>query len=89
MGSKVLAYTDNVALRYWKAAQNLSPRHVRWLAYIGMFNLDIAHTTGVTNTDADVLSRLASHALCCPVIGSPAEDCKNAYKLDPALAQNI
>ena len=42
MGSKVLAYTDNVAL-YWKTAQNLSHRHVRWLAYIGMFDLDIAH----------------------------------------------
>ena len=25
MGSKVLAYTDNVALSYWKTAQNLSP----------------------------------------------------------------
>ena len=25
MGSKVLAYTDNVALRYWKTAQNLTP----------------------------------------------------------------
>ena len=32
MGSKVLAYTDNVALRFWKTTQNLSPRYARWLA---------------------------------------------------------
>ena len=83
MGSKVLAYTDNVALRYWKTAQNLSPRQVLWLAYIGMFDLDIAHIPGITNTAADALSRLASPALCCPVIGSPTDDWKDAYKLDP------
>ena len=59
MGSKV-AYTDNVALRYWKTAQNLSPRQVRWLAYIGIFDLDNAHIPGITNTAADALSRLAS-----------------------------
>ena len=29
MGSKVLAYTDNVAIRYWKNAQNLPHRNVR------------------------------------------------------------
>ena len=46
--SKVPAYTDNVALRYWKNAQNLSPREVWWLVYIGMFDLDIAHIPGVT-----------------------------------------
>ena len=78
MGSKVLAYTDNVALRYWKTAQNLSPRHVRWLAYIGMFDLDIAHITGITSTAADALSSLASTAICCPVIGSPTDDWKDA-----------
>ena len=82
MGSNVLAYTDNVALRHWKTAQNLPPRHVRWLAYIGMFDLDIAHITGVTNTAADALSRLASPALCCPVTGSADDDWKDAYKLD-------
>ena len=41
IGSKVLAYTDNVAIRYWKTVQNLSAVQVRWLVYIGMFDLDI------------------------------------------------
>ena len=58
IGSKVLAYTDNVALRYCKTAQNLSPRQVRWLAYIGMFDLNIAHIPGISNTSADALSHL-------------------------------
>ena len=53
-GSNVLAYTDNVALRYWKPAKNVSTR--RWLAYIGMFDMDIAHIHGVTNTAADAIS---------------------------------
>ena len=30
----------------------------RWLAYIGMFYLEITHVHGVTNTAADAISRL-------------------------------
>ena len=89
MGSKVLAYTDNVALRYWKTAQNLSPHHVRGIAYIGMIDMDIAHISGITNTAADAISQLASHALCCPVIGSTPATGKTRTSLTPALAQNI
>ena len=63
-GPKVLAYTDNVALRYWRTAQNLSPRQVRWLAFLGMFDLEIAHIPGVTNTAADALSRIGNAACC-------------------------
>ena len=83
MGRKVLAYTDNVVLRYPKTAPNISPRQGLWLAYIGVFDLDIAHTPGVTNRAADAIYRLASPSLCCTVIGSPAYDWKDAYKLDP------
>jgi len=63
MGSTVLAYTDNVALKYWSTAENLYPRQVRWLAYIGMFDIEITHNPGVTNTAVDALSRLA-----CPAV---------------------
>ena len=48
-----------------------------------MFDMDIAHIPWITNTAADAISRLASRALCCPVIGSPTDDWKDAYKLDP------
>ena len=46
MGNKVFAYTDNVALRYCKTcktAQNPPTKKVHLLAYIGMFDLYIAH----------------------------------------------
>ena len=29
LGSKVVAYTDNVALKFWRTAQNLSLRQIR------------------------------------------------------------
>ena len=61
-GPKVLAYTDNVALRYWRTAQNLSPRQVRWLAFLGMFDLEIAHIPGVTNTAADSMYKMGNAA---------------------------
>ena len=53
IGSKVLAYSDNVNLRYWDTSQNLSGSNVRWLASIGVFDLNIVHIHGVTNTAAE------------------------------------
>ena len=57
-GSKVEAFTDNSALRFWKTIADPSPRQVRWLAYISTYNIDLKHIPGVTNTAADALSRL-------------------------------
>ena len=54
----IKAFTDNVALKFWRTAQHLYPRHVRWQAYISMFYIDISHIRGVTNTAADAISRL-------------------------------
>ena len=41
MGPPVVAYTDNVALRHYKTAPNLSPRMARWLGDIELYNLTI------------------------------------------------
>jgi len=54
--SEIKHFTDNVALKFWSTVQNLSPRQVRWQAYVSMFDIDISHITGVTNTAADALS---------------------------------
>ena len=62
MGPSVVAYTENVALRHYKTAPKLSPRMVRWLGDIVLYNLTIKHIAGATNTAADALSRL------CPMI---------------------
>ena len=58
LGSRVLVYTDNVALKFWRTAQNLSPIQVRWVAYFQMFDIEIVHIPGKNNTAADALSRL-------------------------------
>ena len=34
----------------------MSPRQRRWLEYIAMFDMEIAHITGVKNTAADAMS---------------------------------
>ena len=60
MGSTVLVYTDDVALKYWRTAENVSNCQVRWLAYIGMFDIEI---TSVTNTAAYAISRRVCHAI--------------------------
>ena len=76
----MVAYTDNVALRRYKTAPNPSPRTVRWLGDIELYNLTIKHIPGATNTAADALSRL------CPVITSVDGDSWVAdYQADPAF----
>ena len=81
LGARVKAYTDNVALRYWQTAQNLSPRQIRWLAYIAMFDIEIAHLPGKDNTAADALSRVA-----CPMVATDDSDWTPYYKADPKIA---
>ena len=80
MGPAVVAYTDNVALRHYKIAPNLSPRLVRWLGDIELYNLTIKHIPGATNMAADALSRL------CPLITYVDGDSWVAgYRADPAF----
>ena len=42
----VVTYTDNVALRHYKTAPNLSPRMVRWLGDIEQYDLTLKHIPG-------------------------------------------
>ena len=86
--SKVPAYTDNVALRYWKNAQNLSPREVRWPGYL---DLDIAHIPGVTRCYQHGRGRpfaLGVHRPLLPCDGIHRRQ-KTRTSLTNALVQNI
>ena len=56
LGSNVLAYTDTVSLKFLRTMQAPSPRQVRWLAFLGQYDVDIRHIHGVTNTAAYALS---------------------------------
>ena len=82
LGGKVVAYTDNVSLKYLRTMQDPHPRIVRWLSFLGMYDFDIQHIPGTTNTAADALSRL------CPVVaGAPLEpdSWKQFYLSDPTI----
>jgi len=80
LGPRVIVHTDNVALRHWKTAPNLSPRIIRWIADIEQYNLTFEHIPGASNTAADALSRYPLN----PMIVSPAEDSwLTDYKSDP------
>ena len=68
LGQHVAAYTDNVALRHYKTAPNLSMRVVRWLSDIEQYDLTLKHIPVATNTAAYALSRL------CPMISSVNAD---------------
>ena len=53
LGSHTIAYTGNVSLLYLRTMATPSTRQVRWLAYLGMYDVKIRHNTGSTNTAAD------------------------------------
>lgn len=58
LGAKTIAYTDNIATRHIRTAQNPSSRQVRWLQVIERYDIDIRHIAGTSNKAADTLSRL-------------------------------
>jgi len=56
--AQIKTFADNVALKLWRISQNMSPRHVRWQAYISMFDIGIFRIPEVANTSFDALSSL-------------------------------
>ena len=87
LGTKVRAYTDNAALKFWQTSQNLSPRQIRWVSYISMFDVDISHIPGKDNTAADALSRMACPAVTDSSPGTKPDDWTPDYKADPDIAK--
>jgi hypothetical protein len=57
IGSKdVVAWTDNVTLKYFAIQPKLSLEHVRWQDTLALFNVDIHHKPGKENIMPDALS---------------------------------
>jgi transposase InsO family protein len=52
--------TDHRNLQYWRTAQDLTRRQARWSLYLSRFDFHLTHKPGITNTQADPLSRLPS-----------------------------
>ena len=53
--------SDHQNLQYWWTAQDLSRRQACWSLYLSRFDFRLIHKPGVTNTQANSLSRIPSH----------------------------
>lgn len=59
-GSKVIVYTDHVALKYLFAKQKSNPRFLRWILLLHEFSFEIRNKKGCENTVVNHLARLSS-----------------------------
>ncbi|KAL1223574.1 putative mitochondrial protein [Cardamine amara subsp. amara] len=58
VGSKVIVYTDHVALRHIYAKKETKPRLLRWILLLQEFDMEIVDKKGIENGVADHLSRM-------------------------------
>ena len=58
LGSKIIVYTDQTALKYLLSKKKAKLRLIRWVLLLQEFDLEIKHKKGSKNSVADHLSRL-------------------------------
>lgn len=94
-GVKFTAFTDNNPLVHLKTA-TLGAVEQRWAAQLANFDFDVKYRPGVTNKNADVLSRFPQEeeTKACPVMAEGAEEAEapesewaERQQEDPALQE--
>ena len=87
MGSHTIAYTDSSFLKFFTTLKTPSPRVVRWMADLSLYNYEVRHIPVSTNTAADAWSRMyPDESIALPEI-DVSPDWTDAYKADTALLE--
>ena len=84
VNSKVIVYTDHVAIKYLLTKKDAKPRIIRWILMLQEFDVEIRDKKGVENVVADHLSRM-NHG----EDGPPIEDALRDDTLYAVLGKDI
>ncbi|CAN6572579.1 unnamed protein product [Malus baccata var. baccata] len=68
LGTKVIVYSDHVALKYLLTKKEAKPRLIRWMLLLQEFNIEIRDKKGSENVVADHLSRLVHQEDSLPIL---------------------
>ena len=62
-GHTTVVFSDHKNLTYFRTAQKLNDRQVRWSLYLSEFNIKLIHLLGLKMIQSDALSRRPDHGI--------------------------